>query len=84
MLIDDVEKLIGQSPGLTARQIAKVLFGNRGYPERVGPTCRSLCRSGRVERRGLGNSDDPFTYHATGKPDSAPAELRSGGDAFVS
>lgn len=68
MLIDDVEQVIGQSPGLTARQIAAALFGIHSYQERVGATCVSLCDSGRVARHGPGGPGNPFTYFPAGKP----------------
>jgi hypothetical protein len=62
MLADDVEKVICQNPGLTAREIAHILFGIDGYHDRVGNTCHALAETGRVERRGRGGPGEPFTY----------------------
>ena len=63
MLIAQVERLIRESPGLTATAIAQALFGHDGYSQRVNAECRSLVFAGRVERRGGGGPADPFTYH---------------------
>jgi hypothetical protein len=62
-VIDDVVALISARPGLTECQIAESLFGRKGQQQRVNPVCRRLLREGRVERRGQGYSQDPFTYH---------------------
>jgi hypothetical protein len=63
MLLDDVERIIRTKPGLTATQIARVLFGADGYAEQVNYSCLRLARAGRIERRGRGGPGDPFTYH---------------------
>jgi len=62
MLLDDIERIICEKPGLTATQIARVLFGASGYGERVNHICLALARVGRIERRGRGGPGDPFTY----------------------
>jgi hypothetical protein len=66
MLIDDIEKTIQTNPGLTATQIAKVIYGPQGYGEQVRTGCLALLRAGRIERRGRGGSGDPFTYYPVG------------------
>jgi hypothetical protein len=63
MLLDDVERTICANPGLTATQIARVLFGADGYAEQVNHSCLGLVRVGRIERRGRGGPGDPFTYY---------------------
>lgn len=63
MLIDDIEKLICRTPGLTATALAYALFGEDGYNQRVSAECRTLVYAFRVERRGHGGPGDPFTYH---------------------
>jgi hypothetical protein len=63
MLVDDIECTIQRRPGLTAAQIAAILFGIHGYGERVAAGCRLLLSRGLIERHGLGGPGDPFTYH---------------------
>ncbi len=63
MLIEDVERLIQETPGLTATALAQRLFGHDGYHSRVSAEIRALVHVGRVERRGGGGPGDPFTYH---------------------
>jgi hypothetical protein len=63
MLLDDVERIIKEKPGLTATQMARLLFGSNGYAERINGACRILERSGRIERRGRGGPGNPFTYY---------------------
>ena len=66
MLLDDVERIISEKPGLTATQIARVLYGPRGYAEQVNHGCLALARLGRIERRGGGGPGDPFKYFPLG------------------
>ena len=63
MLLDDVERTIHEKPGLTATQIARMLYGANGYAEQVNHSCLALTQVGRIERRGRGAPGDPFTYH---------------------
>ena len=63
MLLDEVESIIREKPGLTATQIARELFGRNGYAERVNHSCLALAQVGRIERRGRGGPGDPFTYY---------------------
>ncbi len=62
-LVDDILSLITRQPGLTEAEIAKHLFGNLGYQQRVNSTCRRLIHEDCIERRGNGGPGDPFTYH---------------------
>lgn len=62
-LMDAVEDLVRQKPGLTEIQIAEAIYGERAYQQRVNPTCRKLLAEKRVERRGNGYYGDPYTYH---------------------
>ena len=63
MLMERIERLIHERPGLTARALAQALFGPDGYAERVTTECRLLAQLGRIARRGEGGPSDPFTYH---------------------
>jgi hypothetical protein len=63
MLLDDVERIIRETPGLTGTQIARTLYGPGGYAEQINHSCLALARVGRIERRGRGGPGDPFTYH---------------------
>ncbi len=63
MLIEDVERLIEEAPGLTATALAQRLFGHDGYHSRVSAEIRALVHVGRIERRGAGGPGHPFTYH---------------------
>jgi hypothetical protein len=64
MLLDDIERIIREKPGLTATQIARVLYGPNGYAERVNHGCLALTRVNRIARRGGGGPGDPFTYYS--------------------
>ena len=66
MLIDDVERIIRTTPGLTATQIARNLYGINGYGERVRSVCQTLHALGRIERTGLGGPGDPFRFYPAG------------------
>jgi len=63
MLLDDVERIIREEPGLTATQIARLLLGPNGYAERINGACQVLLLSGRIEGRGRGGPGNPFTYY---------------------
>lgn len=63
MLLDDVERIIRERPGLTATQIARALYGPNGYAERINHGCLALAQVGRIERRGRGGPGNPSTYH---------------------
>ncbi len=65
MLLDNIETVISQTPGLTATQIATAIFGDAGYGQRVSGLCMALSSNGRVERRGIGGPTEPFTYYPT-------------------
>jgi hypothetical protein len=62
MLIDDVERTIRDNPGLTATELARILYGRDGYAERINGACHALSRVGWVERQGRGGFADPFRY----------------------
>jgi hypothetical protein len=64
-LVDNIESAIRDNPGLTARQIDTMLFGDMGQSERVRGICRILWQLGRTERRGTGRPQDPFKYYST-------------------
>ena len=65
-VVDQIEALVTQSPGLTEIEIAVALFGKTGAPERVNKACRDLVKSGRLERGGRGGRSDPFRYFPIG------------------
>jgi hypothetical protein len=50
-------------PSLTAQDIAEMLYGPNGYQQLVDPTLRELVAAERLDQRGEGGPDDPFTYH---------------------
>jgi LysR family transcriptional regulator, hca operon transcriptional activator len=77
MLIDDIEKLICRTPGLTAAALAHALFGEDGYNQRVNTECRTLVYSRRVERRGHGGPGDPFKYYP--RLETSPVSKRGTG-----
>ena len=54
MLIDDIEKVIRRTPGLTASQIADILFGPNGYHQQAASICQVLAqvRPDRTARQG--------------------------------
>jgi hypothetical protein len=60
-LIDDLEALIIDQPGLTESELAELLYGDGAYPQLVNFNCRKLIQQGRVERCGSGWSD-PYRY----------------------
>jgi hypothetical protein len=62
MLVDKLEHLIREVPGLTATELAQRLFGLDGYHTRVSAECRLLAHLKRVERRGTGGPADPYRY----------------------
>ncbi len=88
MLIDNIERIIRTTPGLTATQIARQLYGNSGYGERVRAVCQALHKLGRIERTGMGGPGDPFRFNPpadatissslSGK-ELSPSELRAAG-----
>ena len=79
MLIDDIERFIGETPGLTATQLASALVGLDGYNHRVSGVCQALARFGRVAWRGHGGPGDPLQGAVRDSPPSA-APLGSGFD----
>jgi hypothetical protein len=63
MVIDDVEKLIRERPGMKATELAMAFYGPSGYYDRIGGLCRQLFQAYRIERRGNGGPGDPFRYY---------------------
>lgn len=66
-MLDRLEKLILDRPGLTATKLSETLFGLDGYHERVAGACRTLVQCGKAERRGAGGPGDPYTYYPPAK-----------------
>jgi hypothetical protein len=60
---EDVEALVNRKPGMTAPDIARALFGPKGFQQQVNPSLLGLSRGGRIDRRGYGGSGDPYTYY---------------------
>ena len=81
-LADDIELLVFRSPGVTEAELAKELFGNRAYQQRVNSTCRRLIQQGRVMRHGNGGPGDPFTYHPGLKKPSGGRQKQMIGPAY--
>jgi hypothetical protein len=63
MLIERINIVVAAHPGLTAREVAEILFGINGYGERVRPDLIRLIESGCITRQGSGGPADPYTYH---------------------
>jgi hypothetical protein len=61
-IADDIINELRKKPGMTAVKIAVNIFGRRQYYPKVYRECRRLVDAGRIERRGKGGQDDPFTY----------------------
>jgi hypothetical protein len=59
MLIEKLEHLICETPGLTATELA---FGINGYYSHVNGMCIALVYAKRAERCGFGGPGDPFRY----------------------
>lgn len=76
-MLDRLERLIRDRPGLTATQLAEQLYGIDGYHERVGGACRTLVQLGKVGRRGGGGPGNPYTYFPA---DRAQKSLRKDAD----
>lgn len=51
-------------PLLTAREISKKMFGEKGYQQQVNPDCCRLCGAGKLRRTGAGGVRDPYRYEA--------------------
>jgi len=68
MLIDDIQRIVRATPGLTATEIARALSGVDGYGEQVRSSCQALYSAGRIGRTGNGGPADPFRYY--------PAQVR--------
>jgi hypothetical protein len=67
-LADDIELVVFRRPGLTEIELARELFGNRAYQQRVNSTCRRLIQQGRLVRHENGGPGHPFTYHPKDRP----------------
>ena len=80
LLADNVERVIGERPGSTATQLARTLYGPDGYQERINPSCRLLCRSGRIRREGSGGPGDPYR-HFPANQDILKIQMRTAGAA---
>ena len=68
MLIENLERLIRDFPGLRATELAERLFGINGYHSRLSAECRLLAYAKRVERRGSGGPGDPYRYFPSKVP----------------
>jgi hypothetical protein len=61
-LYDVLEFLIQKGPGRTEAELAKAIFGEKGYPQLVNSDCRRLMHGHKVVRQGTGRSD-PYRYY---------------------
>ena len=61
-MADAIETLIARHPGITAAQIAQLLFASGCDSERVDLMCRRLIAEGRIKRSGGGTIASPFAY----------------------
>lgn len=53
-------------PGRTARELARLLYGDRAYQQLVnGECCYMLGRS--LRREGRGGNGDPYRYYLLGR-----------------
>lgn len=60
---DIIRALVLKGPGRTERQLARAIYGERGYQQLVNSDCELLVRRGQLERRGVGGVFDPFRYY---------------------
>lgn len=63
---DVVAFLIEKGPGRTETELAKAIFGDKGYQQQVNQDCRMLADRGAVERRG-GGPGDPSRYYPSAR-----------------
>jgi hypothetical protein len=60
---DSILSIVRRRPGLTERELAEEIFGNRsGYQQRANGSCRLLVAEGLLTRKGRGGMADPFRY----------------------
>lgn len=59
LIVDQVRKW----PGRTQREIAALIYKDRGVQQRVNRHCALLVALGRIVQRGTGGPSDPFRYY---------------------
>lgn len=55
--------VVQRGPGRTAPQLARAIYGDRGYQQLVNADCQLLVIRGELERRGRGGVTDPYRYY---------------------
>ena len=58
--------LIENGPGRTESELARAIFADKAYQQRVNQDCQLLLARGLVERRGSGRPADPYRYFPKG------------------
>jgi hypothetical protein len=61
-IMDVLRFLIAKGPGRTEAELAKAIFGDDGYLQRVNQDCALLARLGQIKRQGAGGPADPYRY----------------------
>jgi hypothetical protein len=71
-LAGEIEKLVRTMPGLTGMDLVRMLHERARSPHQIISICRRLVAEGRLERRGQGGWQKPFTYYP-GRPQTGEA-----------
>jgi hypothetical protein len=74
-LADEIEKLVRCMPGLTGMDLVRMLHERARSPHQIISICRRLVAEGRLERRGQGGWQRPFTYYPAGLRSAAGDEV---------
>ena len=62
---DDLMFQIRKWPGRTEAELARNIFGQSGYQQRVNSDCKLLVSQKLIARRGFGGPSDPYRYYPT-------------------
>lgn len=60
--IDVLQFLIEKGPGRTEIELARAIHGDTAYQQQVNQDLRMLVDEGKIKRRGMGGTNDPYRY----------------------
>jgi len=60
--VDALNYLIRKGPGRTEAELARAIYGDKAYQQRVNQDCFMLVIEGKAEQRGAGRRGDPYRY----------------------